>query len=527
MNSKRFPATQRLVRGLVFGASALAVSGLLYAQRGGGDWMTYGYDAQRSFWLRGDGKITPASAQKPGFELLWKMKFNNDARQLNSITPPALLDFYISYRGFRTLGFFGGASDKVIAVDTDIARLEWERALAAKPLPKSGTPMCPGGMTSAITRPTFSGYPAPVGLRGFGRANPARSGVGEPNEGAVTLRQAPSQLPGPPPPTKAGRRTAPAANPFSRNPLFVLAITGDGMLHSMYVSNGEEPKPAVPFLPANANATGLIAFDNTAYAATINGCGGVPNGIWAIDLETKAVATWKSGGSNIGGFAAGPDGTLFVSAGGKLVALEPGTLKEKGAYSAGSQTFTSMPVVFELKGKDLVAAAANDGRIHLIDGASLSEVGKSAPFSAPDFAIPALASWQDDAGARWLLSPAGGNVAAGAGFAANGDAKNGSVVAFKVTESGLQPAWASRDLTSPLPPTIVNGVVFAVSGGVKQRSGRAVLYALDPATGKEWWNSGAAITSFVHSGGLAAGGGRVYVSSHDGTQYAFGIPMEH
>jgi hypothetical protein len=31
----------------------------------------------------------------------------------------------------------------------------------------------------------------------------------------------------------------------------------------------------------------------------------------------------------------------------------------------------------------------------------------------------------------------------------------------------------------------------------------------------------------VRTGGLAAGGGRVYVGGHDGTQYAFGFPMEH
>ena len=83
---------------------------------------------------------------------------------------------------------------------------------------------------------------------------------------------------------------------------------------------------------------------------------------------------------------------------------------------------------------------------------------------------------------------------------------------------------------------IVNGVVFALSSGefrssdalaTAKRSSKAVLYALDSATGKELWNSGDAITSFVHSGGLAAGGGRVYVGGHDGTQYAFGFPMEH
>jgi outer membrane protein assembly factor BamB len=87
---------------------------------------------------------------------------------------------------------------------------------------------------------------------------------------------------------------------------------------------------------------------------------------------------------------------------------------------------------------------------------------------------------------------------------------------------------------------LVNGVVFALSSGeyrpgdskvtaaqrVRQ-STPAVLYALDALTGKELWNSGKTITSFVHSGGLAAGGSRVYIGAYDGTQYAFGFPIEH
>ena len=81
----------------------------LYAQRGG-DWMTVGNDAQRSFWVRRDAKISPETMRKPGFELVWKMKLKNEARQLVSVTPPVLFDFYISYRGFRSLGFVGGSS---------------------------------------------------------------------------------------------------------------------------------------------------------------------------------------------------------------------------------------------------------------------------------------------------------------------------------------------------------------------------------------------------------------------------------
>ena len=61
---------------------------------------------------------------------------------------------------------------------------------------------------------------------------------------------------------------------------------------------------------------------------------------------------------------------------------------------------------------------------------------------------------------------------------------------------------------SPLPPIIINDVVFALSSGAfrsggaqmtaaqrAQRSKPAVLYALDASTGKELWNSGSTITS--------------------------------
>jgi outer membrane protein assembly factor BamB len=87
---------------------------------------------------------------------------------------------------------------------------------------------------------------------------------------------------------------------------------------------------------------------------------------------------------------------------------------------------------------------------------------------------------------------------------------------------------------------IINGVVFALSSGEVRsndskltaaervrRSSPAVLYALDSATGKELWNSGKAITSFVHGGTLSGGGTQVYLETYDGTLYAFGFYIEH
>lgn len=529
--------------------SALAACAFLWAsvalaQRGIGDWTTSGGDAQRSSWVRIDPKISVESLQKPGFELVWKLKLNNASRQLNSLTPPALIDFYISYRGFRTLGFFGGSSDTVVGVDTDLARIEWEKNFGPSPPAAGSSIPCPGGMTSAVTRPAMTTYAPNLGGRGFGRGTPAKSGVGEPFQGAVTIRPAPAATPAAPQAAPVNRRVSAPPNVFAARVQYVHALTGDGKLHSLYISNGEEPKPPVQFLAPNANARGLIVFDNTAYVATSNSCGGVENGVWALNLESQKVTHWKSPGRGVAGSAGpavGPDGTLYAAGGGELVALEPKTLKVKSSYSAGQQEFTSSPLIFDYKGKDLIAVTSNDGRLHLLDSAALgaTPLGKTPAFSTAGFEAGALASWQDSSGVRWILSPAAGAVSF-----ANGEIKNGAIVAWKLVEENgapvLQPGWVSRDLLSPLPPIVINGVIFALSSGefrtndarmtAAQRAARsspAILYALDAATGRELWNSGTAISSFVHSGGLSGGGTRVYVGTHDGTQYAFGFPIEH
>jgi outer membrane protein assembly factor BamB len=78
-------------------------------------------------------------------------------------------------------------------------------------------------------------------------------------------------------------------------------------------------------------------------------------------------------------------------------------------------------------------------------------------------------------------------------------------------------------IASPSAPIVVNGVVFALASG--SATAPATLYALDGATGKEIWNSGKAIRSFVKSAGLWAISGQVYVATNDAMIYAFGTSM--
>src|SRR5215471_5322818 len=159
--------------------------------RGGPEWMTNGSDAQRSHSIPTDPKISREGMQKPGFQFLWKVKLNNEAVQLSSLTPAVLMDRYIGFRGFRSFAFVGGSSNAVAAIDTDLARIEWQVRLPVSAGATAGSVGCPGGLTSNIARPTSAAYPSADAGGGFGgRGGPARSGVGAPGEGAITIAPA-------------------------------------------------------------------------------------------------------------------------------------------------------------------------------------------------------------------------------------------------------------------------------------------------------------------------------------------------
>ena len=97
----------------------------------------------------------------------------------------------------------------------------------------------------------------------------------------------------------------------------------------------------------------------------------------------------------------------------------------------------------------------------------------------------------------------------------------------------LKPAWVSGDFFLPDPPVIVNGVLFSLSNGENaeqrgdesrrlQNTRPAVLKALDARTGKELFNSGAAMSGWVHFSALAIAEGNIYAVDHDSNVYCFG-----
>jgi putative pyrroloquinoline-quinone binding quinoprotein len=502
---------------------SLAAGGLAQAQgRGGGAWTTAGSDAQRTSSIRTDPKISPAAMQQPGFQFLWKRKFDSPAAQSSLLTQPILLPNIIAYKGFKALAFVGSRADNVYAVDYELNRIFWTQHLATG-VRTAGTAACPGGLNT-ITKATAAG-PAAAGGRGRGAGG---GGAGAPQG-----------------PVMPGGRDAPDN---------VFAISSGGMVHLMNPQVGTDQIPPVKFLPPNARVVGSILVDNVMYAATTGHCGGAANGVWAVDLvgPDKAVKTFDTRGAGVAGAVAptfGTDGAMYIATGSgdspvanAVVSLNAKTLEQKDWFTAGAMPFTSAPVVFQYKGKDLIVAANKDGRLYVLDSASIggadhrTPLYKTAEFTAAPGDVAGLASWVDSAGTRWVVATTSGPVSADAKIAmSNGTVSTGALVAFTVTDNNdaptLQPQWVSADIKGPLTPAVINGVVFALgagdaAGARAQRPAPAVLYALDGATGKQLWTSGTTITAPAHSAGPSGGDSQVYVVADDGTLYAFGMPAE-
>ncbi|MBI1874217.1 MAG: PQQ-binding-like beta-propeller repeat protein [Acidobacteria bacterium] len=504
---------QRFVR-----AGMVAVAAALLHAQGPGEWTTSGFDAQRSGWLRADGRLTKDAVRKGEFAFLWKMKVENANRQLNSLTPPVLLDRLIGYRGFKALAFFGGSDDRVFSVDTDLGRPYWTTILNYAAATGGRPPSsweCPGGLVAMPGRRTplappagrAGGGPSTGSGQAGGRGGVRNaSAVGEPGKGAAVLSQPPPQRGGDSgrgaegrggQPGRGGqegrgaqgRGRGPAAIGFGGvDPLF--ALGSDGYIHSLYVSNGGHMEPPVPFLPPDTKASAVTWIDGVVYTTTSGECGGVPNAVWAMDLTVPASErkslSWKTGGANIAGasgLAFGTNGTLYVALGktaaksnsshaDAIVALDHDTLQPKDWFTVTGADFNATPVVIRHKDRDLIAATANDGCLYLLDAASLGGHDHKTPLavSGTFTSVGAgfgLATFENQ-GTRWILATASG-ASGDVTFTANGLAPNGRLVAFKVVDDGgtlsLAAGWQSRDLSSPLAPIVVNDMVVAVSSG--------------------------------------------------------------
>ncbi len=458
---------------------ALNFADFAHAQfgRGGGDWMAIGGDAQRSASVKTDPQISVEKVQAGVMQPLWKLKLNGTP------TPPVVASRLITYKGFKDLLYVATSADTVLSIDHTMGKVFWETHIPYDSLlvpVKNGTATCPAGMTAAVSLAAPLVPPPPPAPRGgAGRGGPAPTPV-------------PATLPRP-------RRT----------PGIVYAVSSDGLIHSLNQHTGADLVPAARFIRGNAKVHDVISVANVVYAVTSDDCGGAPNAVWSVALENNLVSEWKTGEASVLGLAFASDGTLFATTTKGIAALDQKTLKVKAEEASESAT---TPMVFKFKDKEYVVAGNVHGHILVRNPATLAVVA-NVPGNNSGIGS-SLATWEDaESKARWILVD-----------------KGGSVVAYKVVEENgsiaLKEEWKSKEMVSPAPPIVVNGVVFVLSTGLA-KSAPAVLYALDGTTGKELWNSGKAIATYSTSG-ISSGQSKVYVGTHDGMLYAFGylLPRE-
>ncbi len=495
------------------------------------EWLTNGGDPQRTNWQRDEHILNPGNVNK--LQLLWKVKLDNQPREMHSLFPPLIATGVPTANGPRELAIVAGISDNIYAIDVATGTVLWKKHFEYSP-PHEGTglqagdPLCPGGQTAS-----------PV------------IGSGE----------------------KGGRR-------------IIYALAGDGELHFLNLADGEEVCPPVKFGFANAKAYALNLWQGVLYTTTSQSCNGSPNQVWAINVNDpnpkpmtfnpRSGGLWGREGAAIDstGVAWAPtgdgvydpenrtfgNGLIGVKVEGQQILLED-WFEPKNWFWLRKRDLDMQvtPAIFDFHGQELLASGSKACRIYLLDARAAGGEDHQTPLDETplmcnqevNFASAgiwgSLATWQDASGTRWLLTPFWGPVRQDFQVPVTyGPVTNGAIVAMKVEWTGgttrLVPAWMSRDMNRAEPPVLANGIVFAYGSGeyteqaYRQRglydysperirnSTHAVLYALDAETGKELYSSGDQITSFVHFGGLSIANGHIYLGTYDSTLYCFGLP---
>ena len=232
--------------------------------------------------------------------------------------------------------------------------------------------------------------------------------------------------------------------------------------------------------------------------------------------------------------------------------------------------WSASPAVFAFGGKTLVAVSGKEGVIDLLDASDLGG-GPAENHSTPLYQGPqigndaaegrqpgqgiwgSIATYQTPDGRRFVYAPMWGPQSSHVSSFqfTSGPIPHGSIMALEVIADGAKvaevPTWTSPDLIMPDPPTVANGVVYATQTGgqalqyapapegsppdrgATRSAFRAtpvsnlVLYALDAETGKPLYSSGKAITDWVHFGEPVVALGKVFIVTHDGHVYAFGV----
>jgi outer membrane protein assembly factor BamB len=530
----------------ILSSSCWAADVLLPASNG--DWLTFGYDQQRSGWNQGEKTLTKQSVGR--LKLLWATQLDLQPLDtaLSTLTSPLVIGGVVTPQGPKNLLFVVGINDTIYAVDADNGKMFWQKAF-----PNPGKPL-----RAANTNCSNTEQATPV---------------------------------------------------IDRDKAVIYFTMSDGKLRGLDLATGEERLAATQFVAPFSRNWSLNLINNVVYTAAGRGCGGdaqqkIESGaVSAMDISDPLHPTLSrtytghgrpAGPWGRGGPVLGPKGVIVQTAdgnhdpasgvfGNSVVEITPRAYGVIDSFSPASwknlnakdlDLGSGSPVIFPFQEHTLLATSSKEGVVYVLDANNLG--GGTPDHSKPLYQTPRLGNdeeryygrgvwggittYVDIDGVRHLYVPMWGPPSSGVQFPLTyGSAPDGSVMAFKVSDTGqgvtLVPEWESENMLVPDNIAVANDVVFAVQTGEQtvqhpdnpEGHGRAangaaaltvdqlskfrstpaanmVLYALDAHTGKRLYSSSKLLANWVHFNQPAVALGRVFLVSHDAHVYAFGVP---
>lgn len=434
---------------------ALALALAVVVRVWGAEYLTAGVNPQRTGWVKDEKVFTPANVSR--MKLLWKTKIESTPREMHNLFPPLVAERVTTVRGPRQVLVVPGVSDDLFGVDALSGEMVWSRHFDSASDPSNGAPpntLCPGGQTAI-----------PV--------------------------------------------IAPGATPGK---YVAYAVSWDGRLRQINVSDGTDVAPPEKFAPPNGKPYALNLVNGVIYTTLAQGCGGWPNAFLSFDLATKKSSAFLPQGGGLWGrrgAAIDPEGRVYMGTGDSpyipeqknlgnaIVAVsidKDRQLQYSGHYAPKNANWmfkrdldiNVSPMAVDYRGRKFLLATSKECRVWLLDRDNLGGAdNRTELYRTPLICNDAstldeagvwgsMASWEDATGTAWLLVPFWGAVSAN--FHApieQGRPRRGGVAAFKLEPRGggwtLTPAWLSRDMEMAEEVLIANGVVFTYGSGEDTR----------------------------------------------------------
>ncbi|HEY4087920.1 MAG TPA: pyrrolo-quinoline quinone, partial [Bryobacteraceae bacterium] len=132
------------MRKLIFVVSALTFCSILGWSA---EWLTDGYDSQRTHWQKDEKIISPSTAKD--IKLLWKLQLDSKPRVMTNLYTALIADPVNTNSGAKQIALVAGVTDKLFAIDVDKGTVIWSKQFTSThgdygPL-DNGAILCPGG----------------------------------------------------------------------------------------------------------------------------------------------------------------------------------------------------------------------------------------------------------------------------------------------------------------------------------------------------------------------------------------------